>query len=217
MIASTLRFATLLGGLLCAGSAMAADSSAPTTGPAEVAQARDLLDTMRFENLMRRMLLLINEQPIAGEPREAGDAALLQRWLAATPMQAISAQAAQRLAGQFDRAQIAEGLAYFRSPAGQTELSCVHDAPGTPLVGECIRERGGEAQWQAHQAFAAGDLQGKLGDALGDSFGPELFAAAASALERDAALKREVDGYCARRPSGLCAMIASAQTSESAP
>lgn len=190
-----------------------AEEVAPAAQPASdkaVAQARSLLDTMGFEDVLRQMMVLVNDQTLPEEPREDGDKALLQRWMAATKLQAVAAQTAQRLAGQTSAAQIDEALRYFRSPAGQTELSCVRDSAATPAVSACIEQRGGKAQLQAHQAFGDSEIENTLGDVLGDSFGPELFAASSAALDGDAALKRDVALYCKRRPTGLCAMVGAA-------
>lgn len=172
------------------------------------AKARDLLDAMGFEDVLRQMIVLVNDQSMA-EERESGDRALLQRWLAATQLQAISAQTARGLAAQANAGQIEQALSYFRSPAGKTELGCVRDAAGSPVLTACIEERGGKQQLQAHQAFAETAIEHTLGDVLGESFGPPLFEAIAAAKEADAALKREVEAYCKRRPTGLCAMVAS--------
>ncbi|KRB08666.1 hypothetical protein [Lysobacter sp. Root690] len=209
----SLRVCGALAALVLAASASArpaeeAASAAP--GKATVAQASSLLDTMGFENVLRQMMVLVNDQTLPEEPREDGDKALLQRWMAATKLQPVAAQTAQRLAEQTSAAQLDEALRYFRSAAGQTELSCVRDSAATPAVSACIEQRGGEAQLRAHRAFADSDIENTIGDVLGDSFGPELFAAASAALDGDAALKRDVARYCKRRPTGLCAMVGAA-------
>ncbi|MBW8807612.1 MAG: hypothetical protein JF591_02030 [Lysobacter sp.] len=196
-----------------AGARPAEEEAAPAEAPGSdkaIAHARSLLDTMGFEDVLRQMMVLVNDQTLPEEPREDGDKALLQRWMAATRLQPVAAQTAQRLAGRASAEQIAEALVYFRSPAGQTELSCVRDSAATPAVSACIEQRGGKAQLQAHQAFAESAIEDTIGDVLGDSFGPELFAAASAALDGDAALKRDVARYCKRRPTGLCAMVGAA-------
>lgn len=212
---SSLRVCGALALLLLASGASArpAEEAAPAATPASdeaVAQAHSLLDTMGFEDVLRQMMVLVNDQTLPEEPREDGDKALLQRWMAATKLQPVAAQTAQRLAGRAGAEQIDEALAYFRSPAGRTELGCVRDSSATPAVSTCIEQRGGTAQLQAHQTFADSDIENTLGDVLGDSFGPELFAAASAALDGDAALKRDVARYCKRRPTGLCAMVGAA-------
>jgi len=187
-----------------------AAAAPPAADTASVAQASSLLEAMGFEDVLRQMMVLVNDQTLPEEPREDGDKALLQRWMAATKLQAVAAQTAQRLAGQASTAQLDEALRYFRGPAGQTELSCVRDSAATPAVSACIEQRGGQAQLQAHRAFAESAIENTIGDVLGDSFGPELFAAASAALDGDAALKRDVARYCKRRPTGLCAMVGAA-------
>lgn len=208
-VCATLALMTLSA---AAGARPAEDAvpAAPPTSDKAIAQARSLLDTMGFEDVLRQMMVLVNDQTLPEEPREDGDKALLQRWMAATKLQSVAAQTAQRLAEQTRAEQLDEALRYFRSPAGQTELSCVRDSAATPAVSACIEERGGKAQLQAHQAFGDSEIEDKLGDVLGESFGPELFAAASAALDGDAALKREVTMYCKRRPTGLCAMVGAA-------
>lgn len=209
----SLRVCGALAALMLAAGANArpAEEAAPAAADkATVAQASSLLDTMGFENVLRQMMVLVNDQTLPEEPREDGDKALLQRWMAATKLQPVAARTAQRLAEQTSAAQLDEALRYFRSAAGQTELSCVRDSAATPAVSACIEQRGGEAQLQAHRAFADSDIENTIGDVLGDSFGPELFAAASAALDGDAALKRDVALYCKRRPTGLCAMVGAA-------
>lgn len=209
----SLRVCGALAALVLAAGANArpAEEAAPAAADkATVAQASSLLDTMGFENVLRQMMVLVNDQTLPEEPREDGDKALLQRWMAATKLQPVAAQTAQRLAEQTSAAQLDEALRYFRSAAGQTELSCVRDSAATPAVSACIEQRGGEAQLQAHRAFADSDIENTIGDVLGESFGPELFAAASAALDGDAALKRDVALYCKRRPTGLCAMVGAA-------
>lgn len=197
-----------------AGAAMAAQAASPAAAPAAndagagaEARARELLETMGFENLLRHMIVQANDQGRDGA-REPGDPALLRRWLAATRLHAVSAQTAQALAARTEAGQIEQALGYFRSPAGQTELGCLRDAQGAPVVGGCIEERGGPVQLQAHRDFAETAVEQTLGDVLGDAFAAPLFAAIAAARDDDPALKREVETYCERRPTGLCAMIA---------
>ncbi|MGO1071762.1 hypothetical protein [Lysobacter sp. CA199] len=208
--------------VLCAGSANAAErapqgDSASGSGTA-VARARALLDTLGYEDVMRGMIVSINGQTLPGEPHAPGDKALLQRWLAAAQLRPIAAATAERLAVAADSEEIDVALRYFRSDAGRTEIACLRESAGAPVLESCIRDKGGAVQLQAYQDFRATGIDNTLGDVLGESLGPDLFAAIAVATARDPALEREIAAYCRRRPSGLCAMSGhEASTDKGAP
>jgi len=185
-------------------------TTAPTTATvaeANLVAARSLLEALDYPALMRQILQLTADQGPSGPDDQRSDAErdLVRRWIAAMPMQPLVDGAAGRLAAASSDAELAQGVAYFRSDAGRTELACIRDALGTPGVPDCIRERGGEAHYQAHRAFAETSIEDKLGDVMAGGASEDDFRAAArAAIQADAALAKQAAAHCELHPGGLC-------------
>lgn len=200
---------------VCAAPALA-DTSKTADGPqggARVADARQLLVTMRYAEILKQGLSLVFSQPSSdSEALSDEHNGAMKRLFDAMPAGPFLDGASKRLAQSATQAEIDEALAYFRGAAGQTELACVRDTLGTPTTLDCIRERGGEAHLQAHRAFAETSIENKLGEIMaGDSGDADFAASAKLALEQDPALAKELDGYCGSHPGGLCDMLKPAQ------
>lgn len=196
--------------LVAAACAVPATAATPEPAVAEqgaqpgVAKARELLETMGYGDVVKQIFGLVFAS--ADELSET-DRGVLRRWVAAFPSEPLVAGAAQRLAADASEKDMAEGLRYFRSPAGRTELACVSAAMGTPGVGECILERGGQEQFDAHRAFADTAIEAKLGDVMGGAGAADMANVARMALQRDPGLADEVAALCKRKPDGLCKLI----------
>lgn len=189
--------------------ASAAPADAPAQAPA-VAQAARLLDAMRYEEVLRYILgLVYAAPPAAGESGRGADPALIRRWIAAMPLRPIIDDAAKTLAGAATTDEIEQGRAYFTGGAGRSEIACLlQDGPGG--VSECVRERGGQAQYDAHRAFADTSIEDKLGDMLSGVDDRRLPQMARAALRSDPALKAQIETYC-REDAGrsACALLES--------
>lgn len=213
------RYAVALLAVATVSSALAATPAAQTAaidsaaGQSGLADARSLLEAIGYPALMRQILQLTAGQGPSGPDDSRSDAEreLVRRWTAAMPMAPFADGAASRLAAASSAAELAQGLAYFRSDAGRTELACIRAALGTPGVPDCIRERGGEAQYQAHRAFAETSIEDKLGNVMADGASEEDFRTAARlAVENDPALAKDAAAHCQRNPGGLCDALESA-------
>lgn len=197
-----------------ASSACAADTPAPAGAPPEaaaIARAARLLDAMRYEQVLRHILGLVYTAPSgAGEGGRSADPSLIRRWIAAMPLRPIVDDAAKTLAAAATTDEIEQGLAYFTAAAGQSEIACVLQS-GPAGVSECVRERGGQAQYDAHRAFADTSIEDKLGDMLSGVDDRRLPQMAQAALQADPALKAQVESYC-REEAGrnACALLESA-------
>lgn len=204
--------AALLLAVAALSPALAATPAAPDSaaGQAGLADARSLLEAIDYPALMRQILQLTAEQGPSGpdDARSDAERGLVRRWTAAMPMAPFVDGAASRLAAASSAAELAQGLAYFRSDAGRTELACIRAALGTPGVPDCIRERGGEAQYRAHRAFAETSIEDKLGEVMAGGAADEDFRNAARlAVERDPALAKDAAEHCKRNPGGLCGAL----------
>ncbi|MEI2455678.1 hypothetical protein [Lysobacter firmicutimachus] len=190
-----------------AAAPVAAGATAEGAATDGLADARSLLEAIDYPALMRQILQLTADQGPSGpdDQRSDADRELVRRWIAAMPMTPFVDGAAGRLAAASTAAELAQGLAYFRSDAGRTELACIRAALGTPGVPDCIRERGGEAQYRAHQAFAETPIEDKLGNVMADGASEDDFRTAARlAIENDPALAKDAAAHCQRNPGGLC-------------
>lgn len=200
--------AVLAAAAFCAAPAFAdtVKAGAASQGGARVADARQLLETMGYAEILKQGLSMVFGQarPSGESPGDADDA-LMKRLFDGLPAGPFLDGASRRLAQSASQAEVDEGLAYFRGPAGQTELACVRDTLGTPTTLDCIRERGGEAQLQAHRAFAETSIEDKLGEIMaGDSGDADFAASVKLALEQDRVLAKDIQAYCERHPTGVC-------------
>ncbi|MGO0999537.1 hypothetical protein [Lysobacter sp. CA196] len=205
----------LIAAAFCAAPAFA-DTSKTADAPqggARVADARQLLETMRYAEILKQGLSLVFSQAMPGSEALSDEHnAVMKRLFDSMPGGPFLDGASQRLAQSATQAEIDEALAYFRGAAGQTELACVRDTLGTPTTLDCIRERGGEAHLQAHRAFADTSIENKLGEIMaGDSGDADFAASAKLALEQDPALAKDLAGYCGNHPGGLCDVLKPAQ------
>jgi hypothetical protein len=189
-----------------ADTAKAAKTADAPQGGARVADARQLLETMGYAEILKQGLSMVFSQDRpSGEASGDADDALMKRLFDSLPAGPFLDGASRRLAQSASQAEVDEGLAYFRGPAGRTELACVRDTLGTPTTLDCIRERGGEAHLQAHRAFAETSIEGKLGGVMGGDSGDADFAASVKlALEQDPILAKDIQAHCERRPTGVC-------------
>ncbi|MGJ7902944.1 hypothetical protein [Lysobacter sp. 1R34A] len=203
--------AVLTAAAFCAAPAFAdtAKAAGATQGGARVADARQLLETMGYAEILKQGLSMVfGQAPSSGEAPGEADDALMKRLFDSLPAGPFLEGASRRLAQSASQAEVDEGLAYFRGPAGRTELACVRDTLGTPTTLDCIRERGGEAHLQAHRAFAETSIEDKLGGVMGGDSGDADFAASVKlALEQDPALAKELDAHCQRDRSGVCEIV----------
>ncbi|ALN62510.1 hypothetical protein GLA29479_1636 [Lysobacter antibioticus] len=207
--------AALIAAAFCVPAAFAdtAKAADAAQGGARVADARQLLVTMRYAEILKQGLSLVFSQPMPGSEALSDEHnGVMKRLFDSMPAGPFLDGASKRLAQSATQAEIDEALAYFRGAAGQTELACVRDTLGTPTTLDCIRERGGEAHLQAHRAFAETSIENKLGEIMaGDSGDADFAASAKLALEQDPALAKELDAYCGSHPGGLCDVLKPAQ------
>ncbi|MBX9403558.1 hypothetical protein K4L06_19800 [Lysobacter sp. BMK333-48F3] len=205
--------AALLAAVMVSPALAATPATDAAAGQSGLADARSLLEAIDYPALMRQILQLTAGQGPSGpdDSRSEAERELVRRWTAAMPMAPFVDGAASRLAAASSAAELAQGVAYFRSDAGRTELACIRAALGTPGVPDCIRERGGEAQYQAHRAFAETSIEDKLGDVMASGASEEDFRTAARlAVENDPALAKDAAAHCERNPGGLCDALESA-------
>lgn len=178
------------------------------TDAAQAARIDDLLEATALPALYDRLLRSLKNEP------PGSDKAVVAVWrdlIDRVSWRRIETRWRTSFAERLDPQQIAEIVAYYRSPSGWAMIDCLSRINGRVVESECLDDVS-NADSDAYRTFIASPTGRIWAEAGAGAAGSLVIETLCADLDRDLSLRRRLLAVCANgAPLGFCRMLASAE------
>ncbi len=185
----------------------AVQAGAVETDAAQVARIDGLLEATALPALYDRMLRNLKDQPPGSDEATA---AVWRDLIDLVPWRQIETRWRVLFAEGLDAQQIAQIVAYYRSPSGRAMVDCLSRSEGRVVESECL-DHMSDVDGDAYRAFIASPTGRIWAEVGAGAAGSLVIETICTGLDRDLPLRRRFSAVCANgAPIGFCRMLASA-------